>query len=157
MRCEVCGKPIFKTPVVVEIEGTKMRTCATCSKFGTVVIQPGKQTGQRPPVLRFKKRTAPREIVVPEPKEDYNVIIKSAREKRGLTREELGKKINEKISVITRLESKKMRPDIKLAKKLERALKIKILDDQKADDTIDAPHTITNGMTIGDMIKTKKK
>ncbi len=187
MQCEVCGKPIFKTPVVVEIEGTKMRTCEICTKFGTPVKQtkrhngpggrvgsmgPAGQAGQvgqagpmgqtqkqalrKPPVPGFMRRIEPGAIELPEPKEDYNEIIKSAREGRGLTREELGKKINEKTSVITRLESKKMQPDIKLARKLEHALKIKILDERRAEDKIDSPRTTGGGMTLGDMIKVKK-
>ncbi len=170
MQCEVCGKPIFGNPAVVEIEGTRMRTCEACSRFGTPVKQPGKQREQRAslqgqPVLRSKRqrerirteRSEPREIEPPEPMEDYNEIIRSARERLGMTREDLGKKINEKISVITRLESKKMQPDIKLAKKLERVLKIKILDYSKTEEPVDAPRTVTGGMTIGDMIRTTKR
>ena len=64
--------------------------------------------------------------------EDFNTIVRKARESRGWTREELGAKIYEKVSVINRIESGKMEPDIKLAKKLEKTLNITLIE--KYDD-----------------------
>ena len=52
--------------------------------------------------------------------------IKVAREKLALTHEELGKKINEKASVLRNLEAGKMAPNNQLASKLEHMLKIKL-------------------------------
>ncbi|MFQ6105934.1 MAG: multiprotein-bridging factor 1 family protein, partial [Candidatus Hydrothermarchaeaceae archaeon] len=87
---------------------------------------------------------------------NYNELVRKARERMRLTQEELGKKINEKTSVITRIESGKMIPDDKLARKLENFLNIKIL--QKADDEL-VGHTSAAGkeLTIGDIIKIKRK
>ena len=58
---------------------------------------------------------------------NYHVIVKKAREKQGLTQNELARKIGEKTSVISKIESGKLRPTIPLARKLEHALKIKIV------------------------------
>jgi len=51
----------------------------------------------------------------------------NVRKKLGMSIEELGKRINEKASVLERVE-KGMRPTDALARKLEKALKIKLLD-----------------------------
>jgi putative transcription factor len=62
-----------------------------------------------------------------ELKEDYHKVIKQAREKLGLSQEALGRKINEKPSVIKLLESGKLKPDNMLARKLEHFLKVQLL------------------------------
>jgi putative transcription factor len=62
-----------------------------------------------------------------EVRRDYAKVLREAREKMGLTQEELGKKINEKASVISHLEGGKLKPDIALARKLEHFFKIKLL------------------------------
>jgi putative transcription factor len=57
---------------------------------------------------------------------DYSAAIKGARESLGITQEELGKKINEKPSMIGHLEVGSMKPDDLLARKLEHFLKIQL-------------------------------
>ncbi len=57
-------------------------------------------------------------------REDFSSVIKNARESLGITQEELGRKINEKPSMIGHLENGSMKPDDILAKKLEHFLKI---------------------------------
>lgn len=59
-------------------------------------------------------------------REDYSRIIKDARETLGITQEDLGRKINEKPSMIGHLENGSMKPDDVLAKKLEHFLKIQL-------------------------------
>ena len=56
--------------------------------------------------------------------QDYGIRIKKAREKSASTHEDLGRRINEKISVLKKLENQKMKPDDRLVEKLQRALKI---------------------------------
>jgi len=58
---------------------------------------------------------------------DYNVIVKQAREKMGLTQEALGRAINEKPSVISHVESKTFKPDPILARKLMHHLRVNLL------------------------------
>jgi putative transcription factor len=57
---------------------------------------------------------------------DYMKEIKSARELLGLSQDELGRKINEKPSVIGHLETGRLKPDDALARKLEHFLKIEL-------------------------------
>jgi putative transcription factor len=58
---------------------------------------------------------------------EYNVLIRQAREKLGLSQEQLGMLLNEKPSVIKMVESKKLKPDVTLTRKLMHELKINLL------------------------------
>lgn len=59
-------------------------------------------------------------------RDDFGTAIKNARESLGITQDELGKKINEKPSMIGHLENGSMKPDDLLARKLEHYLKIEL-------------------------------
>ncbi len=58
---------------------------------------------------------------------DYSLKIRQAREKQGLSQDQLGMLLNEKPSVIKMVESKKLKPDIALTRKLMHQLKINLL------------------------------
>ena len=124
MQCEVCGRPLRGPSFLVEIDGATLRVCNSCTRFGSKV-QPKKEI-----IPKIKKtttysshfKTPSLELTV-----DYHLEIKNAREKSRLSQEQLGHKINEKPSVIKLLESRRLKPDDILAKKIEHALKIKLL------------------------------
>ncbi len=61
-----------------------------------------------------------------EIRSDFSKVIKNARESIGLSQEEVGRKINEKPSVISHLEVGSMKPSDALAKKLEHFLKVEL-------------------------------
>ncbi|MBR1611461.1 MAG: TIGR00270 family protein, partial [Methanobrevibacter sp.] len=68
-----------------------------------------------------------------------------------------GKKINERVSVITRIETGKMTPDNKLTKKFEKALNIKLLEEI---DNLDLNQFVSNSSgerTLGNIMKIKRK
>lgn len=151
MRCEICGKNVVGRPVRVKIDGSIMQTCNECSKFGKV---------QKEPPRPVKPRTSPRLPRIREPSyevsEEFNTVIRMAREKKGWSREDLAKKLYEKASVINRIESGKMIPDIKLARKIEKVLNIKILDKIEDEQVEDISPSKRGGTTIGDIVRIKK-
>jgi len=151
MRCEICGKKIIGKPMKTKIESSTMLTCNACAKFGKVQREPPKPRKHRP-VRRKPRFEEPSHEIL----EDYNVIIREAREKNGWSREDLAEKIYEKASVINRLESGKMVPDIKLARKLERILNIKLME--KLEDVIpdEVGPSARRGATIGDIARIKR-
>jgi putative transcription factor len=150
MRCEICGKKVEK-PVKTKIESSVMLTCNECSKFGKVQREPPK--ARKPgPVKRSPRFREPSEEVL----EDYNIIIRESREKKGWTREELAEKIYEKASVINRIESGKMVPDIKLARKLERTLDVKLIEKIENGKPEDSGPATRRGATIGDIARIKR-
>ena len=61
--------------------------------------------------------------------EGYHRVIKKARERRGLSQEELAKLVGEKTSTIKRIEAGKLTPTDRLVKDLERVLKIKLREE----------------------------
>jgi putative transcription factor len=165
VRCEVCGRKIHGTPINAVIEGAKLMVCAECSKHGKIISeeeadlrqQQLKKPSPATPLVQ-KKKVAPASVeITQEVVEGYHVKIRQAREKLGLSHEELGKKINEKASVLSKIETGKMAPDNVLAAKLEHALKIKLLvpvKDEVAPTMLKAPNRET---TLGDLIELNKK
>lgn len=150
MRCEICGKKIVK-PVKTKIESSVMLTCNECAKFGKVQREPPKP--RKPmPVKRSPRFREPSEEVI----EDYNTLIREGREKKRWTREELAEKIYEKASVINRIESGKMVPDIKLARKLERILNITLIEKTESMKPEDLGPSARRGATIGDIARIKR-
>lgn len=139
MQCEVCGKEILGKPRKVIIEGARMVVCSKCASLGSPYIEPKsvKHTLLKKGHVttlhnrRFKGYTIKRShksiYYELEVKEGFGRIVKKAREKMNLTHEDLGKMISEKASVIKKVEGEKITPDNKLARKLEHALKIKLL------------------------------
>jgi putative transcription factor len=89
--------------------------------------------------------------------EDYANKIRGAREKLGLSHEDLGKKLNEKASLLRHIETGKVAPNNQLANKLEHTLKIKLLvpvSDEKVKTTL--PKVASEGLTLGDLIEFDK-
>jgi len=152
MRCEICGKKIAGKPVKTKIESSVMLTCEECSKFGKVQREPPKARSPRPVRRNAPRYREPSEEVL----EDYNTIIREGREKKGWTREELGEKIYEKASVVSRVESGKMIPDIKLARKLERTLNITLIEKTENGKQEDLGPAARRGATIGDIARIKR-
>ena len=90
--------------------------------------------------------------------EGYSEIIRQAREKLGLSHEDLGMKINEKESVLRKIETGKISPDNLLVSRLEHTLKIKLLVPVEEERTPqNLPKSASQELTLGDIIKVDKK
>ncbi len=153
MYCEVCGSEIRGQPRLVFIERTEMKVCNRCRKFaeqsrGVKGLKPLPKRPSKPkPKVVSKKEY---ELI-----ENYGTIIKKAREKRDWTQEDLSKRVNEKSSVIARIETEKMTPNEDLLKKIERLLEINIKQEIGGDPLSTTPST--KSLTLGDIAKIKKK
>jgi putative transcription factor len=164
LRCEVCGHKIHTEPVRAIIEGAKLTVCIECSKHGKVILQQEPSPAQKalkkphaPITMVQRKPFVARVEITQELTEDYTSKIKSAREKLSLTHEELGKKINEKASVLRNLEAGKMAPNNQLASKLEHMLKIKLLIPISEEKETTIPNSSNRELTLGDLIEINKK
>jgi putative transcription factor len=163
LRCEVCGNKIHRSPIRVIIEGAKLTVCSECSKHGKIVREEPifKQGPARKPLalIPVKKKTATAAVNnTQEVVEGYDSKIRQAREKLGLSHEELGKRINEKTSVLRKIETGKMTPNNMLVTKLEHALRIKLLvpvSEEKIAQEI--PKSPNRDLTLGDLIQLNKK
>lgn len=124
LTCEVCGNPTGAPPSRVEIDGAILQVCQSCAKRGRPVV------GTVPRVRPVRSRPVTKGgNIEPELEVDpeYNSIVRLARERLGLTQEALGRAINVKPSVISHVETKKMKPDLILARTLMHYLKVELL------------------------------
>ena len=169
MRCEVCGRKIYGTPYKVIIEGARLTVCDDCSKHGKLTWEeePRPKAVIKPrgpkPVLKVQgkvQQTLPPEAAL-ELVDDFDLRIRQAREKLGLSHAELGTKLNEKVSLLKKIEMKRMTPDNTLATKLEHALKIKLIIPASVEKG-EVPMSRMAGassreLTLGDLVDLGKK
>lgn len=160
--CEMCGTDSTKAKRVF-LEGTLLMLCPKCAKFGQESVEKEEEERSQVPPTRAPapytgtgksgsgRSLDPGEIALSE---DYHKTISKARNKMGMTQEDLARKLNERKSVIAKLESKQLRPNDVLRRKLERALNVVLTE--KVQATGLQMSEGGRGVTIGDMIKMKK-
>jgi len=160
MQCEMCGKDteLFLT----EIEGIQLQVCKICGSHGSVikrVLTPQevvkKEEKEKEAVKRLLQPSEEKEVVQLIV-EGYPKLIKDAREKLKLSQEEFALKISEKQNLIHHIETGKMEPNLDLARKIEKFLHIKLVDQVE----MAREHTKSSKnepLTIGDMITVKSR
>jgi len=148
-----------------------MMVCGKCARLGTPYNEPAKPKitpRKTAPIGAAVTRKPSHKASTPkideslELVEDYGGKVREAREKLGLTHEDLGKKIGEKVSVLKKIETGKMVPDNLLARKLEHALQIRLLvPAQSLEPKISKSSVISSkpekGLTLGDIAQIKMK
>lgn len=165
MQCEVCGRRITGIPYKAVIEGARLVVCSDCATLGSISWEMKMPKPIRPVRIHKPQRQktsfkpqSPLESTL-ELIEGFGTRIRQAREAQGLSHEDLGRRINEKVSVLKKLENQKMTPDNKLAKKLQLTLKIKLLvpkTEEKLPKKLIAS-TSPKAITLGDLIQNKGK
>ena len=140
VSCDMCGSS--PAPHQIKLEGSLMTVCKHCTEYGKVMVPIHLKKSK--PKLFEESSTK----LVP----DYASIIRSARQKRNLSQQQLAKALAEKDSVISHIESSAARPSEKLARKLERFLNIKLYESIESESLIPKTSKST-GLTIGDLLK----
>ena len=165
-QCPICGGLIWGKGQKVLIEGAKISVCESCAQYGVKL--------QEKPSLKEKLTYSPKnrnkiskqfiskkqniddiEIV-----KNYASIIRNARTSRGLNQDQFAQKLNEKPSLLRRIEAGKVEPTIKLAKKIEQVYNLKII--KKSDEVEVSANTSkylkkSKGASLGDIAFIKKK
>jgi putative transcription factor len=142
----MCGKDVSSlTPV--RVEGSVLQLCADCAKFGQAIVSPsGPAPPAREPGMDYSepwgrpayrpRSTEERDVFSDMPEvelsPDWSQRIRRARERLGWTPEELGKRLNEKKSLVLKVESGSFRPPDATLRKIERLLKIRLTVDPNA-------------------------
>lgn len=158
--CDLCGK---ETRLVrAKLEKAILKVCPVCAKYGDVLEEEKKAESPQ-----FKRTDLPlraehfafqkTEIAENNIDESYALIIKTAREKAGLTQQQLAMAIAEKENIIHRMETAQQEPPLKTAKKLEQFLHIRLITKEKKAENppLDIDFSETE-MTIGDLLKLGK-
>lgn len=112
----------MRFPVAVEIDGAVLNVCNNCARMGRRLKKGEKGKGSPKQISRVGTVELGFEV---DP--EYSYKVRNAREKLGLSQEQLGRMINVKPSVISHIETGKFKPDIILARKLMHSLKINLL------------------------------
>ncbi len=160
-----------------KVEGAELELCSSCTDFGTEVRQDTGSSGGSKYSTTSSSGTSSAsssggssgssgsgsgggsrrrrdmfddmgEIVT-----DYDTRIRSARESKGLSQEELADQLNEKASLIRKLERGDTLPTDEVQRKLERALEISLVEGEEVDAEWDSGDAGT--MTLGDVVKRK--
>ena len=109
------------------------RTGQAKTSFGYGREAPSKDEVIRSRLEQRQRRKSTKDIFTTgtgkELAEDYHKRIQRARNELDWSQEQLGQKINERKSVISKIENKSMKPDDKLVRKLEKALGISLMED----------------------------
>ena len=153
MECELCGRICDCKPAMVD--GVKMMLCPGCMRHGKGIKPDIKPTASQP-ISGKIRRPKEKDVYKDMNKElvsNWNIIIKNAREKKGLTREKLGFNIGERTVTISKIENGELRPSDKVVEKLEKELNIKLLEEVTSAPSYSTGSSSGRGLTLGDFIK----
>ena len=84
MPCEMCGKTTERL-ININVEGSILKVCSGCLKYGKRVIQPRTR-------MQFNRPRIESEIIVVS---NYSEKIERARQSRGIKQEEFAKQLKE--------------------------------------------------------------
>jgi putative transcription factor len=141
----LCGRQAEERGIVT-IENVELRVCPKCAEGRNI-------TKEVSSTRKFMSRPSRSLEVGDEVVEDYGTRIRVAREHMKIPVKVLAEMISEKEGVISRVEQQKMVPPDALRKKLEHALKIKLVDSSPTESsTYKAPGKLEEA-TLGDFIK----
>jgi len=145
----MCGKEdrLYRA----SIEGAVLTVCSRCSKFGKVISEV--RTPQKRSVEKQAQQKKEEEVETIS--EDLPKIVKDSREKLGLTQKDFANRLNEKESTIHQIESGHFTPPMELVKKLEKALKVTLVETHEGIHDA-GEHSKSGTFTIGDFIKVKR-
>jgi len=162
VACEMCGRelPIHGT---IQVEGARMAVCAGCARFGTLVEAPasGKgapQAGRSQAPAGRPRNHEEKRVPLESDEElvsDFGERVRQARERKRVSLDDLARAVNEKKSLLAKVETGAHFPDPTVTRKLEAALGIKLRE--KVEEVHTQKYKPGGGMTIGDLIKMKKE
>jgi putative transcription factor len=133
--CEICGTQILEYGEKVYVEGNLITVCKTCSKRGKPLKN--QQEIQRKPAMRPKKIEKLDRITFDDSAiliNNFSEVIRNSRMANGLTHEQLGLLIKERVSLLRKIESGTLKPDEGLSRKLERFFRINLYTEVESND-----------------------
>tara|TARA_Y100000310_G_C20643596_1_gene795322 strand:+ start:1132 stop:1590 length:459 start_codon:yes stop_codon:yes gene_type:complete len=148
--CEMCGKE--SNLISAEVDGADLKVCSGCAKFGKVK----KNFHSRPAQFKnkFNRQKGPEYKIV----NNFSSLLSSARNKKGMDREEFSKFLNEKESVVAKWEQGSLKPRVNTARRLGKILDLKLTEkDVDAKDVELKKSKSSDSFTLGDFIKVRKR
>ena len=152
-KCQLCGEETDST-VKAKIEGAVMRVCSSCAEMGEKIKSKSKKNNSSKKKKSKRRKTSKTEEKVLA--NNYGKKIRDERENRELTMEELADQMNEKTSVIQKVEQEELKPDKKLAGKISKKLGINLYVNPQVTDYDDTDDGDNRKATLGDVANIKK-
>ena len=172
-QCEMCGAS-KSSLTTVKVEGAKLDLCDECKDFGTEVrtessssasskystsSSSGKASSSSSSSSSdgsSKRRRRDMFDDMDEIATDYDQQVRQARESRGLSQQDLANELNEKASLIRKLERGDVLPSDSVRKKLERKLEVSLTEGPSSDDDeSEWSSGSSTKTTLGDVVKRK--
>lgn len=178
--CELCGTPIRRRDAIrIVLEGAVLLVCPRCASR----VRSSKASSHSNPrisstELRHSKvQRSPRSFTRPSTRRrggisrrimesfeivpDYASRVRTARQRLGWTTRILAEKVGEPESVVKRIEDGRLMPTIDMAMRLERVLKIKLLQPvvENGEEISKYTGSADTELTLGDIanIRVRKK
>lgn len=165
--CQICGGKIWKAQKVM-LEGAKIIVCQSCA-------QHGKKLPMKTKTFHGKIKSKPSQEKSPpqystsnklrksfedsiEIVSDFSTIIRKARTLNNLNQDQFAQKLNEKPSLLRRIESGKVVPTLNLARKIEKVYNITLLK-KTSDIEVNMKKYLkkSSDTSLGDIAFIKKK
>ena len=153
--CEMCGKEAQL--VTADVERVELKVCSGCVKYGVVKNNSGARympeaRSNSPVKLKPIKEEGPQFKVVVA----YSSLIRSAREKRGMTQEDFAKFLNERESILAKWEQGSLQPSLGAAQRIGRVLGMNLIEKEEAGE-VELKKSKTDEFTLADFVKVRKR
>lgn len=162
------------SPKTIKVEGAELDVCDNCSDFGTEVktqddsgststkystsssgSSDSSSSSSGSSSSSSRSRRSDMFDDMDELAQDYDDRIRNAREGTGMSQEDLADELNEKASLIRKLERGDVLPSDEVRTKLERKLDITLTAGGSAEDEEWSGGSSTGEYTLGDVVKRK--
>ncbi|WIV67514.1 multiprotein bridging factor aMBF1 [Natrialbaceae archaeon AArc-T1-2] len=181
VQCEMCGAET-STPKTIKVEGAELDVCSNCTDFGTEVKTGSSSSSTSTKYSTgsggsgsgsgstggasgnsstsggsgSSQRRSDMFDDMDELATDYDDRIRRAREQKGLSQSELANQLNEKASLIRKLERGDTLPSDDVQAKLERHLEVSLSGESgSSDDTEWSGGSASGSYTLGDVVERK--
>ncbi|APX96074.1 multiprotein bridging factor aMBF1 [Natronorubrum daqingense] len=182
VQCEMCGAET-SSPKTIKVEGAKLDVCSNCTDFGTEVKQPSSSSSSSKYSTSSSKsgsassssggsaasgssasssggsssqRRSDMFDDMDQLATDYDERVRNAREEKSLSQSELANELNEKASLIRKIERGDTLPSDSAQSKLENFLEIDLSAAGSSGDESEWSGGSSSGSyTLGDVVKRK--
>ncbi|MFH1409869.1 MAG: multiprotein bridging factor aMBF1 [Nanoarchaeota archaeon] len=149
MQCDLCGNE--EQLYLTDIEGSQLNVCNRCGQHGKIIK---KAKGISSIARQVKER--PRTERVLSIISGYGSAIRKKRDMLGMSQKDFARTLNEKESLIHKMETGSFEPSLEMARKLEKLLGMTLVEEIESNPESMERKT-GNGLTIGDLIRIRKR
>ena len=135
-----------------------MTVCEDCKNYGIEKPKVSQKKSFAPRSVISKPANRPRDLSIDlgeELVENFHIIIRRERERRGWSQEDLAKKIQEKVSLIKKIENAEITPEPEVIEKLERVFDIKLRE--RVEEVKVETKRVDMTPTLGDVVVIRRK